>query len=62
MMKDFNEFLKLLDKDTILAIVDDANQKVANMPHDATDATKNGVTAFTIAIELLGIYHKWMSE
>lgn len=46
----------------VLAIVDDANQKVANMPHDATDATKNGVTAFTIAIELLGIYHKWMSE
>lgn len=61
-MKDFKEFLKLLDKDMVLAIVDDANQKVTNMPHDATDATKNGVTAFTIAIELLGIYHKRMSE
>lgn len=61
-MKDFRDFLKSLDKETILAIVDDANAKVANMPSDATDATKNGVTAFTIAIELIGIYHKWISE
>lgn len=61
-MKDFRDFLKSLDKETILAIVDDANAKVANMPCDATDATKNGVTAFTIAIELIGIYHKWISE
>lgn len=42
-MKDFKEFLKLLDKDMVLAIVDDANQKVANMPHDATDATKTAL-------------------
>jgi hypothetical protein len=61
-MKDFNDFLKLLDKDMILAITDDVNQKVAGMPADATDSTKNGVAAFTIATELLGIYHKWLFE
>lgn len=53
--------MKSLGRETILAIVNDANAKVANMPSDATDATKNGVTAFTIAIELIGIYHKWIS-
>lgn len=52
----------------VYAIVDDANLKAMearngmDQDNPAFFGTQVGVIAYTIAIELLGLYHKWIEK
>lgn len=66
-MKSFDDFLKQLTPETISAIADDVNRKTQNIrektpPGVSAFSNQIGVTAFTISIEVLGLYHHWLHE
>lgn len=67
-MRSFDDFMASFGPDEIMAIVDDANQKAQDIRNemDASDpafvGTQIGMISYTIAIELLGLYHKWLEE
>ena len=65
-MKSFDDFLKELTPDTIGSIVDDVNQKTTSISENhkggfaSSLSNQIGITAFTISVELLGLYHHWL--
>lgn len=66
-MKDFNEFLDTLTQDVINGIIADVNMKANNTVSIPTTkgqrrAYQTTAISMTIAIELLGCYHKWLHE
>ena len=67
-MKDFNEFLASITADDVADIMGDANQKAAEiraktMPGEKTAlGDQIGIVSYTIALELLGLYHKWLEQ
>ena len=66
-MKDFQDFIASLDEETVLGIVDDANLKASQIREDTPPGASYlgnqiGVVSFTIALELLGCYHKWLHD
>ena len=66
-MKDFNEFVRSLDRETIVEIVADANQKAENSRESIGNSRNSlgnqiGAISLTIALELLGCCHKWVSQ
>lgn len=67
-MKDFNEFLASISPEDTAEIMNDANQKALQMretmdPHDpARFGNQIGAISYTIALELLGLYHKWLEQ
>ena len=67
-MKDFNEFLASITTDDVIDIMADANQKAAEiravtMPGEKTGlGDQIGIVSYTIALELLGLYHKWLDQ
>jgi len=58
-MKDFTDFLKQLSPETIVQMTEDAKSK-----SEAVTGSGQQVAAisFTIALELLGLYHQWICE
>jgi len=66
-LKDFNDFLKSITQEDLNAIFEDANKKAAEA-RDAMSSGKEyfgnqiGVVSYTIALELLGLYHKWLEQ
>lgn len=67
-MKDFNDFLKFISPDVMTAIFEDANKKASDI-REKTDFTnvawlgnQIGIISYTIALELLGLYHKWLEQ
>ena len=67
-MRSFDEFMSSFGMDEVMAIIDDANQKAREVsgqmaPDDpAFIGTQIGAISYTIAIELLGLYHKWLEQ
>lgn len=67
-MRSFEDFLDSFGGEEIQAIVNDSNLKADEIrsrmsPKDpAYQGTQIGVISYTIAIELLGLYHKWLSQ
>lgn len=67
-MKNFNDFLASLNEETIAEIMSDANLKTESIRssmdknHPAYQGNQIGAVAFTIALEILGLYHKWLFE
>lgn len=67
-MRSFDDFMSSFSLEEVYAIVDDANQKASEIrcemdPNNpAFVGTQVGVISYTIAIELLGLYHKWLEE
>ena len=59
-MPDFNEFLASLTPETILQIHSDAKAKWEELAPAGTGDQLIGLS-WTIALELLGAYHKWLS-
>ena len=67
-MRSFDDFMSSFGIEDVYAIIDDANQKAFEVrtemnPNDpAFVGTQFGIISYTIAIELLGLYHKWLEE
>lgn len=67
-MQSFDEFMASFGPEEVMSIIDDANQKAQDIrnkmePSDpAFFGTQIGAISYTIAIELLGLYHKWLEE
>ncbi|MDE7054418.1 MAG: hypothetical protein K2O84_06330 [Oscillospiraceae bacterium] len=67
-MKDFNEFLASITSDDVASIMSDANQKAAEIRAKTTSTEKTGlgdqigIVSYTIALEILGLYHKWLEQ
>lgn len=66
-MKDFNDFISTLDEETINGIIDDANQKAENVRQNTKNGgnmlgNQIGAISLTIALELIGCYHKWIHD
>lgn len=67
-MKDFNDFLASITPDDVADIMDDASQKAAEIREKTSlgDNTRFGnqigIVSYTIALELLGLYHKWLEQ
>lgn len=64
-MKNFQDFMASLDSSTVLGIVNDANLKAKQVYEDAAPgedalSMQIGVVSYTIALELLACYHKWL--
>lgn len=67
-MRSFNDFMSSFSPEDVMAIVDDANQKAQDIRNTMSPSDPSfvgsqiGVISYTIAIELLGLYHKWLEE
>ena len=67
-LKDFNDFLESISIEDAAAIMDDANYKAAEIrknspPNDPTRfGDQIGAISYTITLELLGLYHKWLEQ
>lgn len=66
-MKDFNEFLASITQEDVSAIMRDAADKASHMKsllgNDPTSlGTQIGAISYTVALELLGLYHHWLGE
>lgn len=65
-MKDFNDFIISIDTETAESIARDVNLKMeqARTKFDPSDpkflGTQLTAAAYTISLELLGLYHKWL--
>lgn len=57
----FNDFMATITPEHINSICDDANEKVAAIMPSGL-GTQIGIVSYTIAIELLGLYHKWLEQ
>lgn len=64
----FDDFMRTIKPDYIEQIAEDANEKataiLSNMgpSNPGLLGTQVGVISYTIAIELLGLYHKWLEQ
>lgn len=66
-MKDFNDFVASISEEDFFAIMKDASDKANKMKirlgdDPASLGTQVGAISYTIALELLGLYHKWTEE
>lgn len=67
-LKDFNDFLNFISPELMSGIFDDANKKAADIREKITlnDAAwlgnQIGIVSYTIALEILGLYHKWLEQ
>lgn len=66
-MKDFNDFLASITQDDVSAIMRDAADKSNRMKSQlgndpASLGTQIGAISYTVALELLGLYHHWAEE
>jgi len=65
-LKNFNDFISSISKEDATAIMEDASLKVAEIRSVTTPGSPDyfgnqiGALSYTIAIELLGLYHKWL--
>ena len=65
-MEDFRDFVSSISEADVASIIDDASAKAAEarkrMSPESPDFFGNqlGVISYTIALELLGLYHKWL--
>lgn len=67
-MKEFSDFLASITLDVFEDIMSDANQKAAEVRalQNADDKSNLGnqiaAVSYTIALELLALYHKWLEQ
>lgn len=67
-MKSFDEFMASFGPEEVAAIMSDANEKAAEIRKITPDSDKTnlgnqiGVVSFTIALEIVGLYHKWLEQ
>ena len=69
-LKDFNDFLSSISEDDATAIMEDASSKAAEARNVTAPGGPDyfgnqvGALSYTIAIELLGMYHKrlWQED
>lgn len=67
-MRSFNDFLNSFGPEEFMAIINDANQKAVEIknktstPDELPLGNIIAITSYTISLELLGLYHKWLSE
>lgn len=66
MLKSFDEFLKILTPEKIKEIADSANESSKELRQDSTYSTLLGNqvagVSLTFTIEVLSLYHEWLSE
>ena len=66
MIGKFSDFMDTLSEETVMSIVNDANEKAEAVAANMGSADKGfagtqiGVISYTIALELLGTYHAWL--
>ncbi|GEM_PF-6656682 len=68
MNKDFDDFLKTLDEDTIMKITDEINNQNIGFNFDAANTQEYFKNIFTatsalsmkLSIRLLELYHNWL--
>lgn len=64
----FNDFLDSITQETVEQIANDANIKAQQTRGDMSPndprfiGTQVGALSFTISLELLGLYHKWLEQ
>lgn len=64
-MKDFNEFLATLTPGVFMEIFNDAKEKAEDTKYTKRSNMSSdqiGAACFTIALELIGQYHKWLND
>lgn len=66
-MASFDDFMSTLTEDVVAAIVDDANLKAQEIRKNcgsglSTIGTQIGIVSYTISLELLACYHKWLEQ
>lgn len=59
---DYNDFIAHLTPEMISDICNDVNQKTSNFHGPQAPANRSAIAAFTISLELLGTYHKWLEQ
>lgn len=65
---DFNDFANSISPEAVEAICNDANMKVQQMREDSNPKNRTYfgnqlfMLSYTVSIELLGLYHKWLEE
>lgn len=65
MNRNFNDFVSSLTPEILAQIADDANLKAAQTQAEKSEnalANQVGAISLTIALELLGLYHNWLSQ
>lgn len=66
-MKDFRDFVASITQEDVSAIMLDAADKANNLKSllgndPASLGTQIGAISYTVALELLGLYHHWLGE
>lgn len=67
-MRDFNDFVRSISTETLMAISSDAQLKMAEVQKSidlsgpALLGTQVVAVAYTISLELLGLYHQWLEQ
>ena len=65
MNRNFNDFVSSLTPEILAQIVDDANLKAAQVRAEKSGnaiANQIGAVSLTMSLELLGLYHNWLSQ
>lgn len=66
--KSFNDFVGSISQETIMQIADDVSLKLQDVRkamdenNPAFLGTQVSAAAYTISLEILGLYHKWREE
>lgn len=67
-MRDFNDFLATISTDRLKSMAADANSKMAEVQKSLNPSDPNlfgtqvVTAAYTISLELLGLYHLWIEQ
>lgn len=66
-MLSFDDFMTTLTPDVLSGIIDDANLKAQQMRDKSGNSLTSfgnqiGAVSYTISLELLACYHKWLEQ